>query len=685
MGLVCNAHQFVAFMASRTDGVSPVEGRALVFNSLKQMATHFLKLWNCLSSAGVSSRGLPLQLQACGESPPPDKLSLRIHNYPRYQLRNDLQTKLLVFGELIIEDVGRLPENKDQFLRECYASSGALSQYSLISKSILRSKYSREFEEALAGPSLSAATTKRGVPKITSEMLAQSATKRPVLLIGEVGVGKTMFVRHFISVEAAELLREAIIIYIDLGVQPTLESDLDEHLELEISRQLDEDYGIDISDRRFIQGVYNVDLSRFEKGIYGSLREADPVEFEKRRILFLEGKTALRQEHLRRCLDHIAKGRNQHTVIFLDNVDQRPDAFQQKAFLIGQSMAELWPAFVFVSLRPETFHRSRAEGTLSAYHAKAFTISPPRVDRVIHKRLRYAIRRLDSGVIGSSMEGVDIHVDLKDLLAYLEILDYSFESNSDLIEFVDNLCGGNIRLALDFIRTFIGSGHANTNKMLRIYKETGKYDIALHEFVRAVIFGDYQDYDPRVSEIVNLFDISGGDGREHFLAPIILAYLELESRALGNSGYVSAEHIFRYIQGLGFQPAIISGILELLLKRKLIETETKSSLSVGVGVRDLYYRITTIGSYYYQKLIGSFTYVDAMVVDTPIVDSLTRERIGDEATIDGRLERAEDFRRYLDSQWEGIESAVEVFNWRYLSSRLESEIALVRRRLNLAH
>lgn len=680
IGAVCNGHQVVAFMASRTDGIPPMEGKALVLNSLQNMVDHFLELWNCLSKHGVSSRHLAVLLQETEERLPPNKLSLRIHNYPRVQRRNPLQTDLKVFGELIIEDVSKFPENNDRFLRECYASSGALSQYALVSKSILQSRYSREFEDSLSGPSLKAATSKKGEPRITSELLAQSATKRPALLIGDVGVGKTMFIRHFISVEASDLLQDAIVVYIDLGVKPTLEFDLDDYLEQEFSRQLLENHGIDISDRRFVEGVYHVDLSRFDRGIYGDLRDTDPREYRKRRLEFLEEKIERKDVHLRQSLEHISKGRKQQIAIFLDNVDQRSDGFQQKAFLIGQSMAELWPAFVFVSLRPETYHRSRMEGALSAYHAKAFTIGPPRVDRVVRKRLRYAIRLLEAGTIGSSLKGVEFQVDLKNLLAYLEIIDYSFENNTDLIEFVDNVCGGNIRLALDFIRAFIGSGHANAAKMLQIHKESGEYRIALHEFVRAVIFGDYRDFDPRTSEITNLFDIGSSDSREHFLAPITLAYLDVESSASENSGYVAANDVYRYVQGQGFQPVQIAGVLNRLLRKKLIETETRQHLTGGSDTRDLYYRITTIGSYYYQKLICRFAYVDAMVVDTPIVDREVRERIGDEARIVGRLERAEEFRHYLDVQWENIESATDVFNWPHRSSLLKAEISLVMRR-----
>ncbi len=127
-GVVCNGHQLVAFLASRTDGIRPLEGKALVLNSLQHMADNFLDLWNCLSSFGASSRGLSVFLQDSGERLPPDKLSRRISNYPRYQLRNPLQSDLQVFGDLIIEDVGKLPENEEDFLKQCYAQSGALSQ-----------------------------------------------------------------------------------------------------------------------------------------------------------------------------------------------------------------------------------------------------------------------------------------------------------------------------------------------------------------------------------------------------------------------------------------------------------------------------------------------------------------------------------------------------------------------------
>ena len=673
-GAVCNGHQIVAFLASRTDSIAPMKGQALVLPSLVHMSDGFRDLWDCLSQHGVLARGLASRLQNTGDRPPPDKLSVRVHNYPRHQVRNELQSNLQIFGDLIIEDVGKLPTNEKEFLTACYADSGALSQYALISKSILQTRYSAAFQESLSGPLLSPATEKGGKSVITAEMLAQSATRQPILLIGDVGVGKTMFVRHFINVDAADILKDAIILYLDLGVKPTLEAELDGYLQEEISRQLYELYSIDITDRNFVQGVYNVELQSFYKGIYGSLRASNLPEYELKKIALLESKINNTQEHLKRCLEHIHKGRKQQIVIFLDNVDQRTDDFQQKAFLIGQSMAELWPAMVFVSLRPETFHKSKAGGALSAYHVKAFTISPPRVDRVIQKRLQYAINLLALGQIGQSIEGVAISVNLDNLSNFLSVTKMSFEKNVELIEFVDNVCGGNIRLALDFIRVFVGSGNVATGKILEIYRDSGTYTVQLHEFLRAVIYGDQRDYDPRASEITNLFDIRSPDGREHFLGPIALAFIGLEARPAANSGYVDAEEIYTYAQSLGFKPAQIAGVLDKLLGQKLLETENKDLVGERFDFQARRFRITSIGSYYYQKLLGKFTYVDAVVIDTPVVAREWRDKIWDVADIKGKLARAETFREYLDSQWVHLENASDFFNWRPMSSMLFYEI-----------
>ncbi len=529
------------------------------------------------------------------------------------------------------------------------------------------------FQAAVSGPQMFPATAKSGV---NPHLFGDSAASRPILLVGDVGVGKTTFIRHLIHVAAQDLLGKSIVLYIDFGVKPTMLMDLDRFIADEIARQLRLDYNVDIEEAPFLQGVYNIDLQKFEKGIWGNVRGSNPGEFARRRAEHLQSKIDDTHEHLRRCLDHIVKARQQQVVIFFDNLDQRPDDFQQTVFLLGQSVAELWPAMVFMTLRPETYHRSRTTGTLSAYHQRAFTIAPPRIDKVLEKRLQYAIELLQTGQLSSGGASIDS----KTLQDYLGVLASSFNTNRDLMEFIDNVCGGNVRLALDFVKVFIGSGHINTRKIIEIYQSEGRYMIPLHEFLRAVIYGDYYWFDPAASEIKNVFDILENDGRSHFLVLCALAFIERRSQSSGVDGYVLTDEILEHLSNLGFKRSQSSEALQRVGSWKLIETERKE-VDQSQESLSSYYRLTTIGAYYFRKLVSIFQYLDAVIVDTPVVDSVTRSVIGDVSTIQERLNRAEQFCDYLDSQWDDLGEAGALFDWPGNLADTRREIEQIRARI----
>ena len=680
-GAVCNGHQLVAFIASRSDGQSPLAGKALVFDSLEHLEQNFLVGWQCLSRAGVMNRRLSQELQDTIVAPVPEKLSAKILGYPGFKRRNDLQTNLQILSDLFIEDITRLGvnEEEDEFLRECYCQSGALSQYATMSKEILQARYSTMFQDAAAGPTMSPVTTKKGP---SSELLAERLSGRPILLIGDRGVGKTMFIKHLHRIDASDVFRDALVFYIDFGSKPAIMQDVQRFIADEITRQFLDVHGINIDERNFVKGVLHRDLERFEKGIYGDIRESDPEKFRMKRVEFLEGKVANRDEYLQACLNHVSRGRKKQIVIFLDNVDQRASEFQESAFLTGQAMATNWPVTVFISIRPETFYRSRMSGTLSAYHARAFTIAPPRVDEVVGKRLRYGIQIQLSEKGMDVSTGGQVSVRTEGLRDYLKVLDYSFVQNRELKEFLDNMCGGNIRLALDFVRAFIGSGHVDTGKILDIYRQTGEYLVPLHEFLRAVTYGDHEHYSPAASEIVNVFDISTPDGKEHFLSPILLAQLDRWAQQPTTDGFVPISDIYEYLQALGFGLSQIHWALERLLPRNLVESASKLR-EYPAEESGSHYRVTSVGSYYVKRLICTFSYVDAMVVDTPITDPQMRQQIAEAHLLTDRLERARVFCEYLDSQWHALSEQQLSFEWPAVKKALERDVNRITHRISL--
>lgn len=75
MAAVTNGHQLVVFIATRNDGVPPLEGDALVYTTLEQIEENFLEVWNYLSRPGTEQQNLYRKLVGEATFQIPPKLS----------------------------------------------------------------------------------------------------------------------------------------------------------------------------------------------------------------------------------------------------------------------------------------------------------------------------------------------------------------------------------------------------------------------------------------------------------------------------------------------------------------------------------------------------------------------------------------------------------------------------------
>jgi hypothetical protein len=545
-----------------------------------------------------------------------------------------------------------------------------LSQYAMISKQILDNRYS-VLNQDVPNLEVKPVADKKGLSgELSGDILASGLTKRPIILLGDVGVGKTMFIRHLINVDAKDSFAHAIALYVDFGRQPALLAELDDFVVAELERQLLDKYDIDIQENSFVEAVHHGQLNRFHKGVYGALEDIDPVAYKRERISFLARLVGDRSEHLKACLNHLRGSQRKQVVVFLDNIDQRDGDFQERVFLLSESLASEWPATVFVSLRPDTFYRSRSEGALTAYLPRVFSIAPPRVEVVLKKRIDFALAQLrDASRLADFSPGV--HIESDSLATYFEVLLQNIEHNDRLMTLIANLADGNMRRALDFVSAFVGSGHVDTASILSIYRESGRYTIPLHQFLRALVFGDHEHYDPKASPVTNVFDISEPDGREHFLLCLLVAYAEVAASKSGRDGFVMIDDLYDYAQKLGFNSDQVTWAMDRSVKRGLLERAPKSSRANSRAL----VRVTSVGVYTVRILVSLFAYLDAMIVDTPIIESSYKSLIVDAQSLSDRLRRAEIFRVYLDRQWRRLESvlAESPFDWREQSVKLAAQ------------
>ncbi len=672
---VTNGHQVVAFVATRDDGVAPLEGTALVFPTLPFMQAHFLELWQALSKPAIRDDLLRRRLIGDNTPPLPPKLHATMHNYPGVKGRNVFQTDLQILSELVIEDVVQASEFEQQFVQECYCESGVLSQYALTSKEILKTRYAALFGPQQSGPTVVPAKGKKGISK---ELLAESLSRRPIMLVGDVGVGKTSFIKYLLHVAAAEEFENAFTLYVDLGSKAILTKSVSDAVVTLLAEELKKKYSINIQDNKFISNVYFVALEEFDKSsIWSGLKGVNDSLFLEKRILFLADKLANEQEHLKQCLSHISKNQRKQVVIFLDNVDQRDYETQQQAFLVAQEIAANWPATVYVTLRPETYNRSLRRGTLSAYHPKAFTISPPRVDEVVRRRLNFA-RKMTSGEIAIPTLGTDMRLGTLDIIirSFVETM----EQRNEIPECLDNVSGGNVRVALDYVRDFFGSGHADTQKIVNIFKESGKYTVSLHEFIRAILYQNAIYYDPIQSPLTNIFDVTAPDRNEHFLMGFLVSLIESQVGAGIEAGFVPLPTLYERLQPMGYTPRQIEAAVSRAVNGKLLEASGRLPVETGNLLPELL-RATSIGIYHVKRLAGLFAYLDGVVVDTPICDKNYQSRLHPVDALHERVERCQVFLSYLDESFRPLMNHAALYNWSVYSSQVKNEINLIRRRV----
>jgi len=508
VAVLCNGHQLIAFLAVRLDGIPPLSGKALNFGSPQDMVNDFNILWDSLSKPGLTMSRLRSRLTSRpGLEAPPEKLSRRILNYPGFRSRTTQETDLKLLGDLFLQDLIGEEGISEEFLKECYCPSGALPQYMLVSREILQARYAalRSGTSADLQPINQKGKRKNddGGLKLKSDVVAAALARRPIILLGDVGVGKTIFIRRLVGIEAADVLTDSVVFYVDFGKEPALADDLRSYIMKRLEQQLASEHDIDISEDGFVRAVYNGDINKFRKGIYKPLYAAGDPAYALKEIEMLASKIDDRASHLKRSLEHLRGTQKREFVFILDNIDQRPSTFQEEVFLIAQSLAETWPGTVFVALRPDTFNESRERGSLAAYQPRVFTVLPPRIDQVISKRLTFARKQLqETRRLDSFPQGLAL--DSESLTVYIDVLATAYRDNRQLIELMENLSGGNVRRALSFLSTFVGSGYVATRRILEVHRRGGQYIIPLHEFIRAIALGEYEYYDPNSAPVPNL-------------------------------------------------------------------------------------------------------------------------------------------------------------------------------------
>ena len=177
---------------------------------------------------------------------------------------------------------------------------------------------------------------------------------------------------------------------------------------------------------------------------------------------------------------------------------------------------------------------------------------------------------------------------------------------------------------------------------------------------------------PLSSIALNVFDVSFPDEREHFLALMLLAFLDHDGAHRNLEYFVRSDVVISEMQNWGYLPQQSVATLRKLTNKKLIETTERVTFdedAMGnlIGELPAAFRITSVGAYHLKRWVGTFGYLDAMAFDTPIFrDEAMRSIAQSPSSFDivERYARTRAFRDYLAAVWNDSGLRPPYLDWR---------------------
>jgi len=358
--------------------------------------------------------------------------------------------------------------------------------------------------------------------------------------------------------------------------------------------------------------------------------------------------------------------------LVLDNVDQHSyisPEYQERALLIAKHLTEKLKTITILALREESFFKSTMSGVLDAFPAEVFHISSPSFEKLTRHRIKYVLellKKTDNQLTNLMKISTNLGASKEIVKRFFNIINDSLRGSrrkgEEILRFMMDISGGDMRVALHFFRTFLVSGNTDVDEMLTIDfrdREQGfpyGYQIPFHHVIKSIILEHSRLYSSTRSRIMNLFDLNPECTNCQFLNLHILSYIydRLGYNPSIGRGYVEIDSIIREAERVGITREAVSDSLITMARFSLVQFENQSKQGYKTAT---YVKLTNTGSYYLDELVRKFVYLDLVWIDTPISDvdvakKLLRyivefRRYKTPGDMEQRFQRTETFLEYL--------------------------------------
>ncbi|MGD1451576.1 P-loop NTPase fold protein [Vibrio harveyi] len=665
---VTNGTSYVFFRSGNQQGIDWADQTALIFRDETEIEKHFKLFCQSLAKASIESGdmidSIPVKYGLSNTSANYQKLNLEHLSTVRNKERNPLFPFIGEIVHRVFQDLAS-KSAESEILEHCYVDSPK--------KADRRNPYIDISSTPLTVSKKDAGDFQR---KITTSLKAgKIAHKEIILLLGSVGVGKSTFIQRFRKVLAKKDIDEnGIWIYVNFKHFSDTGDNLDEFVFGQISTILSEDYAhLEVDNWSFLKQVYHSEYNKLKSGVLAPLYKKSPEEFElkfsEKVELWIEQSPA---SHTTRQLKTASNRFNRSVFLVFDNADQLNPKTQNDIFLIAEKLTTDIECYALLSMREESYWKTRDSGPLNAFHTTAYRVQPATFEQVLSKRFKYARNLIENKDFADQMfdtKDSGIEVTSEDLIRVFDrLVKTLLGSDKRYIKYIESMAARDTRRALDTVAAFMVSGHTNLAAIIRDERKPQPkgFPIPFHEFLNAIILRDLETYSEGRCDVINMFNTSGGADSSNFSRLIVLGKI-LHSKSATNylgTGFVAIENVIADCNTLGVPPEVTSSILSTFNSKRIIETEKSIK---DEETSSSHVRATSSGIYYIEELLKDFSYLEVVLLDTPIRDNKSYKKmkklhkeldsIGTTKALDRlnrvkkRLELTEEFLNYLFNEY----------------------------------
>jgi hypothetical protein len=432
------------------------------------------------------------------------------------------------------------------------------------------------------------------------------------LIIGQVGVGKTTYLRHFAEVSGKDVLDKQNALWISIDFKELgKEGNPREFIYRKILTKLESIKQPEPFDYKNVVGpAYEDKIDAISRGPLKLIFDSDKIKFDEKISELIMKDYERIEPYVDRVLGFIARKRT--VIVVLDNADLYEDTeLEASVFSEGLALSKRIMSHVIVSIRDKTFVRHNHDSTFNAYELRKLWLDPPPFRSVLSRRLDYSRLILKNKKATLELDN-GMRLKILDLSVFFEIVQRSLLDERGSA-FIESLADKNIRAGLNLVYNFLVSGHIDSNKAMDTYMKGGtSYKFPYHKLFQGTILGQWKHFKEERTTAINIFDSRLGSHPLRLTRLIILKFLHSRAR---NEDTVETpvSKCIELLSHCGCSETQTIKLLTDLSNRSLVRTTTAENISVQSIIV-----LTKTGGFYSNVLSMEFTYLEECMYDTAI-------------------------------------------------------------------